>query len=392
MKTLEMPSFGADMETGKVVEWCVQKGDKLNKGDTIALIETAKGIIDMEVFDDCVVEDFLVPLDTDIEVGKPIIALQSDSAGTKTDLTKASADKEASKPTSSEPKPNSQEVQAPFAIAADALVTPAAKVYAASHSLNLQQVKGSGTNGAICLRDVKSLTTKAVPKRGGFDSEQMRKAIAAVVSKSKREIPHYYLSLDVDLTETENWLVQINETVPVEQRVMINAPLMCAVARALQKHPEFNGFYKADHFEPANDVHLGVAIRLRNQGLVTPAIHQADRLSVFDMMTALKSIVERSKTGGLKQSELQDATVTLSNIGDRGSDQIFGVIFPPQVTIVGVGKINRKAMVINDEIVPRTMVNVSLAADHRVTDGQMGARFLNEIQKLLNKPEKLAGG
>jgi pyruvate dehydrogenase E2 component (dihydrolipoamide acetyltransferase) len=397
MKTLDMPSFGADMETGKVVEWCAERGATLKKGETVALIETAKGLIDMEVFDDCVIEDFLVELDAEIDVGKPIISLAGSESASNS---QQKSDKVESVRKSDETSLNAKQETAQI-IAFNRMdqdqnatlrISPAAKQYIQTHGIRIDGITGTGVQGSICLADVENVSVKPAIKRGEFDTDMMRKAIASVVSKSKREIPHYYLNLDVDLTETEEWLIGLNESISVEERIMINAPIMCAISRALHKHPDFNGRYIEGHFEHAIDVHLGVAIRLRNKGLVTPAIHNADRLSVYEMMVAFKSIVERSKTGGLKQSELQDATTTLSNIGDRGSDQIFGVIFPPQVTIVGVGKINRKACVVDEKIVPRTVVNISLAADHRVTDGQMGARFLNDIQKLLQKPHKLEGG
>lgn len=421
MKTLEMPSFGADMETGKVVEWYAKEGDFVKKGEIIAAIETAKGIIDMEVFDDCTVQSFIVPLDEEIEVGKPIVQLVSDGVNNSTsdnvrdrvrddqvgDIADSETSFEFDTATKKETKvPDITVSKVILSVdASGVLATPAARALAAEKYIDLTNLTGTGAAGAVCLKDVESVSTLASKKsnpnnepkeskkrRAGFDSDQMRLAIAAVVSKSKREIPHYYLSLDIDLTKSEVWLEKINTERTPEQRLMINVPIMCAVGKALHKHPDFNGFYQDDYFTPAPNVHLGLAIRLRNKGLVAPAIHDADKLNAFEMMDKLKSVVERSKLGGLKQSELQDATTTLSNIGDRGCDQIFGVIFPPQVAIIGVGKINQKAMAIEGSIEVRTVVNISLAADHRVTDGQMGARFLNEINKQLQKPEKFIGG
>ncbi len=387
MKTLTMPSFGADMETGKVVEWCVHKGDAVKKGATVALIETAKGLIDMEVFEDCIVEDFLVPLDEEIDVGRPILGLQGNAETEAIALNNIETT-----PVESEQKV--QQTESMVAVKRiEGIASPAVRLFAQKNQIALDGITGTGVDGAICLADLqREKPEQKVPAKAGFDADMMRKAIAAVVTKSKRDIPHYYLQLDVDLTEAENWLIETNAAREVENRIMINVPIMAAVAKALHKNPDFNGFYQNDRFQHAPDVHLGLAIRLRNKGLMAPAIHNADKLSFSELMAKFKDVVERAKLGGLKQSEMQDATATLSNIGDRGSDVIFGVIFPPQVAIIGVGKVNQKACVVQGEIVPRTVVNISLAADHRVTDGQMGARFLNDIQKLLNKPAKLAGG
>lgn len=427
MKTLDMPSFGADMETGKVVEWSAKPGDTLKKGDTIALIETAKGIIDMEVFEDCIVGDYLVGLDEDIEVGKPIVSLKDVTEPDGGSLGKAAVPEPEPLPETAprpepvsgpETEPDKRTAEVESAVQTETvsassidglLVTPAAKKRATELGFNTTDlkdmgIKATGASGAICLADIEALAadranvsdvaarTKPGKKASGFDTDMMRKAIAAVVTKSKKEIPHYYLSLDIDLTEAEQWLSSINSERDPEERLMINVPIMCAVARALRKNPEFNGFYKDGAFTPAPDVHLGLAIRLRNKGLISPAIQHADKLDAFEMMSKFKSVVERAKLGGIKQSELQDVTTTLSNIGDRGSDQIFGVIFPPQVAIIGVGKVGRKAWAFDDSIESRTVVNVSLSADHRVTDGQMGSRFLNEINKQLQKPAKFAGG
>ena len=394
MKTLNMPSFGADMETGKIVKWCVEQGTSLKKGDVVALIEIAKGLIEMEVFEDCTIQEFLVGLGEDIKVGEPIIKVTGIGEAESFEVTEATKEQKAIEEKAKEPQ-RVREVQVSMAgivpaTGSEVLASPAAKKRAFEKHINLAELEGTGPAGAICLQDVEDAKPKLETEKpkSAFDTDQMRQAIASVVSKSKREIPHYYLSLDVDLTTTEKWLNEINLKQSPEDRLMINVPLMCAIARALRKNPDFNGLYIDGKFQRAGDVHLGLAIRLRNKGLITPAIQNADKLDAGEMMVKFKSLVERSKQGGLKQSELQDATVTLSNIGDRGSDQIFGIIFPPQVAIIGVGRVLQKPVVIDAQVLPKTMVNISLAADHRVTDGQVGARFLNDIQKLLKKPSQ----
>lgn len=407
MKTLEMPSFGADMVRGRVVEWRVAPGNRVRKGDTVALIETAKGVIDMEVFEDLIIEQLLVSLDEECDVGTPIIAVSGGRSGKTVDARDERQQLRSVAPSVLMPASASDPTVVLRPAASTARISPAARLRVWQQQLDISGIEGSGPDGAIVLKDLhrhRSASSESesgiaplsvdTERAGRFDPIEMRRAIAAVVSRSKREIPHYYLSLEVDLEKCQAWLNAYNAEAEVDDRMLINAPLMCAVAQALHQQERFNGFYRDGEFEAMEEVHLGIAIALRGQGLVTPAIHRAQTLSPVLMMQRLKGLVERSKHGGLKVSEFQGVTATLSNIGDRGVDQIFGVIFPPQVALIGIGKVNLKPVVETaSEGIPRVAVHsrviISLAADHRVSDGNSGTRLLNDINKRLQKPEAL---
>jgi pyruvate dehydrogenase E2 component (dihydrolipoamide acetyltransferase) len=191
------------------------------------------------------------------------------------------------------------------------------------------------------------------------------------------------------LDKALQWLAQHNQELAADQRVLVNAVIYTAIARALDTFPAFNGFFQDGQFKPAESVHLGNAISLRQGGLVVAAIHNAQQLNSAKMMLALKDQVLRAKEGGLRMSEMQDATITVSNLGDRGVDSIQSIIFPPQVAIIGIGRVRSVPWVVGQEVKVATVVNVSLAADHRVSDGHAGARFLNKINKLLQNPESL---
>ena len=217
----------------------------------------------------------------------------------------------------------------------------------------------------------------------------MRQAVAAAVSRSKREIPHYYLSVDVDLGKALAWLEQANAKRSIADRIVPAALLVRSVAVALRSHPDLNGTWVEGSFHRGEAIHLGIAVSMRGGGLITPAIHNADTLPLDDLMRALSDVVKRARTGGLRSSEMMDATITVSNLGDEGVTSLFGIIYPPQVALVGFGTIAERPWAENGGLYARPVVTVTLAADHRATDGHYGSRFLRQVARLLQSPESL---
>jgi pyruvate dehydrogenase E2 component (dihydrolipoamide acetyltransferase) len=209
------------------------------------------------------------------------------------------------------------------------------------------------------------------------------------MTRSKREIPHYYLWDELDVTAAMAWLRAVNAARSVTQRLLPAAVLLAAVARAAQQFPDMNGTFENGEFHPAPTVHLGVAIALRGGGLIAPALRDAQSLSLDELMTRLSDLVRRARSGGLRSSEIVGQTLTVTNLGDEGCAGLLGVIYPPQVAIVGVGRIAARAVVEQGAVVARDMVTLSLAADHRVSDGRRGAQFLARIAALLRQPELL---
>ena len=225
--------------------------------------------------------------------------------------------------------------------------------------------------------------------KGGFDPALMRQAIAAAMGKSKREIPHYYLSATVDFAAAQAWLDAYNAERDPAERLLPATLLLKASAKALVEVPQLNGFWKHDAFEPGTGIHLGWAIALRGGGLVAPAIHDADRKTLPELMAALRDLVQRARTGGLRSSELTDPTITITSLGDRGAESVFGVIYPPQVAIVGFGRVVVRPWVAGGTVVPRALVTTTLAADHRASDGHVGGQLLAAIDRALQSPETL---
>jgi pyruvate dehydrogenase E2 component (dihydrolipoamide acetyltransferase) len=217
----------------------------------------------------------------------------------------------------------------------------------------------------------------------------MRRAIAAAMGRSKREIPHYYLATTIDMRAALDWLATTNEKRPVTERILYGVLLIKAVAKALASFPELNGFWQDDQLQPADAVHIGWAISLRGGGLVAPAIHSAAEQDCDALMTALRDLVKRARAFRLRSSELSGPTVTVTSLGDQGVDSVLGVIYPPQVAIVGFGRIVERPWVVDGAVQVRPVIQASLAADHRASDGHRGGLFLAAVDRLLQEPDKL---
>jgi pyruvate dehydrogenase E2 component (dihydrolipoamide acetyltransferase) len=280
----------------------------------------------------------------------------------------------------------------PLAETARIKASPAARRRAEELGMDLARIPASTADGVVTLEDVE----RAAPENKGIagvpkpdKQAAMRQAIAAAMAKSKREIPHYYLGTTIDLSRTLDWLAQENLKRSVRERVLPAAVLAKAVALALLEVPELNGFWRESTFVPAASVHLGMAIALRGGGLIAPAIHDAQSKSVPDIMAALSDLIARAPSGALRSSELTDATVTMTSLGDQGVDTVFGVIYPPQVALVGLGKVAERPWVIDGTLGVRRVIQATLSADHRASVGHRGALFLAALDRLLQQPEKL---
>jgi pyruvate dehydrogenase E2 component (dihydrolipoamide acetyltransferase) len=275
-----------------------------------------------------------------------------------------------------------------------ARVSPAARRLAREDGVDLSTLTGTGPAGAVTYADVERRIAEAAPapekKRAlWLDLEAMRMAIAAAMVRSKREIPHYYLEHQVDVSACQQWLAHKNVARPPDSRLLFAALAIKAVALAALRFPVFNGFYRDNRFEPAQSVHVGVAIAIRGGGLAAPALHDADQLSLDELMSRMRDLVQRARAGRIRSSEISDPTITVSNLGERGVETLYGIIYPPQVAIVGFGKIVMRPWIVDGAVGSRSVTNVTLSADHRASDGHVGALFLAEIGKLLQEPDKL---
>ncbi|MCB1749435.1 MAG: 2-oxo acid dehydrogenase subunit E2 [Gammaproteobacteria bacterium] len=404
MHEFRLPSLGADMESARVVEWLVAPGDTVKAGDLVAVLETDKGAIDIEIFEDAVIEALVAPLDVELPVGAVLATLRGgDDGAAATPSAMPPSATPAAPVAAAAPTPAAPPPQAPPALVpragtttapgADGFVraSPLARKQAAARAVDLATLAGSGPGGAVLAADVDGAraAATATPRPRGFDAASMRRAIGAAMSRSKREIPHYYLSQAVDLGLALTWLAEYNASVDVAKRLLPAVLLARAAARALAAHPAFNGHYVDEAFVPAAEINLGWAIALRGGGLIAPALRRADQGSLDELMAALRDLVKRARGGGLRGSELTAASVTVTSLGDRGADLVWPVIHPPQVAMIGFGGIATRPWVVDEGIAARPVVNVSLAADHRVSDGHAGSLLLEAIAAALAAPRDL---
>ena len=379
MIEFKMPSLGADMEQGTLVEWLKQPGDIIHKGDILAVVETQKGAIEIEVFSDGVLSDCRASPGDRVPVGEVIAILDGgDASVTPTG--------ESSVPVAPSYTPVSGE-----ALPSKLKITPAARRLAQQLGVDVRNIVPD-SSGVVGLKQVQASSTGTGPAEvaaAGIDFEAMRAAIAAAMARSNREIPHYYVSSDIDVTALMDWLAQENARRSVADRLLYAVPLFRILACTLMDTPELNGHYERNTFSPAKTVNAGIAIAMRGGGLVAPSIQDVAGQSIDELRKSLTDLVGRVRNGRLRSSELSDATVTFSNLGEHTADTLMPIIYPPQVAIIGCGQIVSRPWVKNEEVQVRQIMSVTVAGDHRVSDGRSAARFLSRLEKRLTKPEDL---
>lgn len=288
---------------------------------------------------------------------------------------------------------------------------------AAANGIDLASLQGSGPGGAIVQGDVAramharqdaAAGLPAAPpplavaaagppaawegalRRSASDRQaSLRAAVADLMARSKREIPHFGLERTIELTAALDWLARHNAALPAAERILPAALLLKAVALSTHDVPEVNGSYEDGRFTPADGVVLGVAVSLRGGGTIAPAIPRACELSLPELMVALHEVAGRARRGVLRGTDMTGATITVTNLGDSGADLVHGVIFPPQVALVGFGRIISRPVAIDGLLGARPTVIATLAADHRVNDGHRGSLFLAAVDHYLQEPESL---
>ncbi|CAB4877865.1 unannotated protein [freshwater metagenome] len=382
-----MPSLGADMTEGTLLEWLVQPGDEVHRGDIVAVVDTEKSAIEIEIFEDGRLGRLLVEPGETVPVGMPLAVIEK--SGPTPIARSAPGPTPASGPAPTTPPPRAQRRVA---------ASPLARRRAKELGVDLAAVQGSGKGGVLTVDDVersaggvvqKASAARAATTDAGDRSAAMRTAIGALMARSKREIPHYYLQSTIDMRAATEWLAALNAGRPVAERVLTAALMLKATALAVRTVPELNGFYRDGTFEQQDHVHLGIAVSLRGGGLIAPALHDADALPIEELMQRMKDLVGRARNGRLRGSEMSDPTLTVTSLGDRGAEIVHGVIYPPQVALVGFGRVVERPWAVDGMLTVRPTVAVTLAADHRVSDGHRGGLLLEAIDELLRRPEAL---
>lgn len=417
MREFVLPSLGADMDDATLVQWYIAPGQPVRRGELICVVETQKGAIDVEVWSDGVLALQVAEPGQQIPVGQTIAVIAEhgeDVAAVQRDYQQKRAGgspihsgepaspvvgpRRPPKPTASRDLERASAAEAAIvsppgkAVSAGGRlrVSPAARRRAAELGVDLNGVECSSPDGAITLADVERTHAQARAARPAVDRmAAMRAAISAAMARSKREIPHYYVSSEISIEAAARHLEAINLQLPVDRRILPFALQLKAIAMALRVVPQLNGLFVDGQFRPSDAIHIGVVTSLRGGGLVVPAIHAVDTLPLPELMADLRDTLSRARSGKLRASDLADGVVTVSNMGDLGADTVWGVIYPPQVAIIGLGRIRPRPVVRDGTLVVERTVITSVAADHRVSDGLQAARFLQAFADVLAQPQSL---
>lgn len=388
MIEFKLPSLGSDMDSGKLLSWQIQPGDKVKRGQVVVVVDTSKAAVDVESWQEGTVFELLAQPGDIIPVGAVLATFLQDGESAETaqhrELKRPSAPAGVPLPAAAVPQSARPEE-------GRRRISPAARKLAQERGVDLAGITGTGPDHAVTLQDVQRVTeiVKSEAAAGADRQAEMRKAIAAAMSRSKREIPHYYLGESMPMRRTQAWLLEANRQRDIGTRLLMAVLQLKAVAVTLKDYPALNGFFIDGAHRPSDAVHVGVAISLRQGGLIAPALHEVERKSLDQLMSELADLVQRARAGSLRSSEMSDPTVTVTNLGDQGVDAVYGVIYPPQVAIVGFGRIHERPWAEDGALRVLPAVIATLAADHRVSDGHYGARFLAALRERLQQPETL---
>jgi pyruvate dehydrogenase E2 component (dihydrolipoamide acetyltransferase) len=444
MGEFRMPSLGADMDAGTIVEWRVKPGDEVHRGDVVAVIDTDKADIDAEIFEDGLIAELVVGVGDKVPVGT-VLAIVSPVAGAAPEASVAREAAPARAGTASAPVlvavptgPSAHAPQvhsplvrhlaehlgvdlttlhgtgvggsitradvqaaaaapaarpsraAPARVDRRARVSPRARHLASRAGIEPSTLRGTGPGGAVTGRDIEAATAAMAARPAAEPREvTMRRRIATLMARSNREIPHYWVERTVDFSAAAAWLGAHNSDVAPADRILPAAVVLAATARAAATVPGFNGWWVDDDLHEAADVDLGLVVSLRTGGLLVPVIKGAGELTVGGIMARLGDVVRRARTGHLRSSELGEPSITVTNLGDQGGDAVLGRIYPPQVALVGVGRLAERPWVDGGVLTVRPVLALSLAGDHRATDGHQASRFLAALDSFVQTPESL---
>ena len=401
MNQITMPKLSDTMLEGTLIKWHKKVGDKITVGDVIADVETDKATMEMEAFDDGTIIEIIVPEGGVVKVGQPLANLE----GGKKSAVKSSAPVALSSMASTATLPASTKPQtATLPNGSHIKASPLAKKIALERGVSLLGVQGTGPGGRVVAADVPtaSITHTAAPAAPRIEVpfsdadtktplSGMRRTIAERLLASKTQIPHFYLTIEIDAAPLAKLRKELNAAAETAgtAKVTVNDFILLAAARAAKQHPRVNSAFAGDSMVEYGSVNLSVAIAVED-GLITPVIRDAQSLSLRAISAAVKDLAVRARSKKIKPEEYQGGTLTISNLGAYGIDSFYAIINPPQAAILAVGAIVKKPVVnAQDQIVAGQRMTISLSGDHRVVDGAAGAEFLATMRKSLESPTSL---
>lgn len=415
-----MPSLGFDMTSGAIARWLKNEGDKVTQGDAIAEVETEKATVEIQAFATGVLQKIVVPAGQTVPVGTVIGTI--DAPGEAAAMTPAPAPSSAASPPTAAPAPQKTEPEPrPGDGNGWIKASPVARRMAQAEGLNLREIQGTGPGGRIVQRDVEEYiahrqakrapvatpepppaapfykapapATPTAPVAAGQEMvlSRMRQAIARRMAESKQTIPHFYVTFDVNMTEAMRMREQLNALAPEGEKLSVNDLIIAAVARILKKWPVLGASFGGDRLQMHSAINIGVAVALES-GLITPVLHDVDKKSLKELGREAHALVERTRANKMRPEDLTGSTFTLTNLGMFGVEEFSAIINPPEAAILAVGAVEKRPIVVGDEIRIAQMMKATLSVDHRVADGAQAAQFMRDLKTLLENPVNLLMG
>ncbi len=393
-----MPKLSDAMTEGKVIQWLKKEGDRVQGGDVLASIETDKAEIVLEAFGSGVLRKILVGEGGTVPVGQLLAVIaepDDDISGLLKGAPALATAAAAPAPAAPVPSPATGGAEAGWVPA-----SPVARRMARDAGIDLAQVKGSGPGGRILERDVEAyLATQAQHLAGAevpvgereFEDKELstiRKTIAARMVQSKAPIPHFTVTVEVDMGAALELRKSLNAIEAQAEKLSVNDIIIKATALALQRHPAINAAYNDGRVRLFKRVHMGVAVAIED-GLIVPVIRDCDRKSLGEIAREARSLIERARARKLRPEEYSGGTFAISNLGMYDVVEFTAVIDPAHGAILAVGAVEEKPVALNGQVAVRHRMRLTGAFDHRIIDGAMGARFLQELKKILENPVQL---
>ncbi len=403
-----MPQMGFDMKEGTVVRWIKSEGEPVGKGEMVAEIETDKAVVEIESYDSGILRKVYIAEGTTVPVGQVIgiIGSADEEIPEVAPPPHAIAEPAPEAPPTS-PGPAAAPAAASVGTGERTKASPLARKTAEERSIDLAQVPGTGPAGRITRKDVLAFSERAAvaappaiapaPPAAAAPAaataapgevvplSRMRQAIARSMSRSKQEIPHFYVVVAIDMTDAVRLRRQLNSLLPGDERISINDMIIKACAMAIVKHRMFNASYTDAGIQVHQRVNIGMAIAL-DAGLIAPGILDCDRKSLAEIARESKALAERARAGKLSAQEYTGATFNVTNLGMYRVESFSAIITPPQAAALAVGTVQQEPVVRNGEVVIADVMRVTLSIDHRVADGAQGAIFVGEVRRLLETP------
>jgi len=397
--------MGYDMREGTVVKWYKSEGEEVARGEVIADIETDKATVEFEAYASGVLRRIIASEGVAVPVGELIAIIAGADEVIDEVLTDQPAGSTAEAPGAEAPgaeAPAREPVATTAAQPAVAppardggriRVSPIARRLAQERGIDLASITGTGPGGRIVERDVPEVApapaaSGSATSQERVDLSRMRQAIARVTVDSKREVPHFYVTAEVDMGQAMSLRRDLNDALPAENRVSVNDLILKACAMALGQYPKFNGSFQGDHLRLNSSINIGIAIALE-AGLIVPGISNCQDKSLQEIATASKDLIARANSGTLRNEEYSGTTFSVSNLGIFEIDSFAAIIFPPHAAVLAVGTVKSQPVVRDGALAVGQVMKATLSTDHRVADGAEAAQFLVEVKKLLESPVRL---